>query len=677
MGGIWTAQTNFTKGELDPQLVGRIDLQAYYQSVKEATNVVALPQGGLRKRGGFAFLGEALGEGRLEQFSFNVEQNYLFVFTDLRLQIYRDGVILDPIDGGNNFLVTPWSTAEIKDFDFIQSADSVIITHPDHPPQLIQRITDNSWTIAAVPLTNIPQFDFNDGSSPAPTDEIQTLTFANANSGDRYKLSLNGVLTEEIAYSQTDTSANENNITQALLELPNTGNSGITVAFDSGTTYDVTFSGDSADDYDAMIGTPISTVQTSFEITTATTQDGASSKEDVWSGTRGWPRTCTFHEGRLWFGGSKSRPATLWGSKVAVPFDFNTGRARDDEGIDVTLFTDQVNAIEGIISNRALQIFTSGAEFFVPESPITPSNVVVNPQTNLGSKRVRPVVLEGTTLFLQRTGRALYQFQFVNEFQANESRSTSILAPHLIIDPVQMAVQRGSSTNDANYVYLTTSDGNLTVFNSNIIEGVQAFTRFTTDGDFISATVVDDVLNVLVKRTIGMTDVYYIEREERDTNTDSHVFENVGGTDTLTGLTHLEGETVKVKADGAVQDDEVVSGGQITIGRDADTIEAGLEFLPRIETQPLNISLNNGPNAAQKKRIARVAIKIFESNGILINGERIADKTIAINQFNPPEPITGFERIYLHGWSLEATVTVTQQEPMNMQILALDLEVKT
>ncbi len=109
MGGIWTAQTNFTKGELDPQLVGRIDLQAYYQSVKEATNVVALPQGGLRKRGGLAFLGEALGEGRLEQFSFNVEQNYLFVFTNLRLQIYRDGVILDPIDAGNNFLVTPWT----------------------------------------------------------------------------------------------------------------------------------------------------------------------------------------------------------------------------------------------------------------------------------------------------------------------------------------------------------------------------------------------------------------------------------------------------------------------------------------------------------------------------------------------------------------------------------------
>jgi hypothetical protein len=42
--------------------------------------------------------------------------------------------------------------------------------------------------------------------------------------------------------------------------------------------------------------------------------------EDVWSATKGWPRSVTFHQGRLFFGGSKSRPSTIWGSKVAFYF---------------------------------------------------------------------------------------------------------------------------------------------------------------------------------------------------------------------------------------------------------------------------------------------------------------------------------------------------------------------
>ena len=34
----------------------------------------------------------------------------------------------------------------------------------------------------------------------------------------------------------------------------------------------------------------------------------------------GYPRTVTFHQGRLYFGGSKSRPSTIWGSKVGLFF---------------------------------------------------------------------------------------------------------------------------------------------------------------------------------------------------------------------------------------------------------------------------------------------------------------------------------------------------------------------
>ena len=57
--------------------------------------------------------------------------------------------------------------------------------------------------------------------------------------------------------------------------------------------------------------------------------------EVTWSGTRGYPRTATFHEGRLYLV-AQSRPNTLFGSRVARFFDFNPGEGLDDDAIEAT-----------------------------------------------------------------------------------------------------------------------------------------------------------------------------------------------------------------------------------------------------------------------------------------------------------------------------------------------------
>lgn len=665
--GIWTTQSNFTKGEVDPTLLGRTDLDTYYQSVQTATNVLSIPQGGLKKRPGTSYVATALGDGRLENFSFNTEQNYLLAFTANNMRVYKVGVLQATV-------TIPYTTvAQIRDFDYIQSADTIIITHEDFAPQIIQRTSDTAWTVGAVSLTSIPQYNFSDGSSPTGVTEVQRFELQNQIEGDRYKISLEGNLTDEIVYAGSD-AGNQENIRVALQELPITANTGITVATStSPRIFDISLGGDSADNWDLMSGTVINAESPIFKMLVTTITNGVSPKENVWSATRGWPRTCTFHEGRLWFGGSKSRPSTLWGSNVNDLFNFEAGRARDDQGIDVTLSTDQVNSINGLISNRSLQIFTSGAEFYVPASPITPENVSVKPQTNLGSKRVRPVVIDGLTMFVQRTGKALYQFQYVDEFQSNESRSVSLAAPHLINDPIQLAVSQGSGESDANYIYLLSDDGDMTVFNTQSFEGVQAFTRWTTTGDIKSAAVVDEELYLLVDRS----GTYYIDKADSTLNTDSAISQTITATDAVTGLTHLNGEVVKVKAVGAVQTDKTVAAGAITLDRAVTgTVEVGLEYQPVIKTMPLNINLNDGSHAAQKKRILRCAIRVHESNGVIVNGQRLADKTIGLNQFDSPTPQSEFKRVFLAGWSLDATIEITQTTPFPLTVLALDLEVK-
>jgi len=218
------------------------------------------------------------------------------------------------------------------------------------------------------------------------------------------------------------------------------------------------------------------------------------------------------------------------------------------------------------------------------------------------------------------------------------------------------------------------SDGSLTVFNTQSFEGVQAFTRWQTEGKVQSVAVVDQTLYLLVERD----SVYDLDIVDNILNTDSAVYDPSFTGTVFTGLSHLNGKTVKVKLGGTAQSDQVVSGGQITLDREADneSVEVGLEYQPVIKTMPFNVDLNNGPNSAQKKRILRCAIRINESNGIIVNGQRLSDKQTGVNQFDPPAPQTGYKRIFLHGWSLEAQVTITQDTPFPMTVLALDLEVK-
>ena len=665
MARVWTLQSSFNRGELDPRLVGRKDLQAYYAGAKQAQNVVTLVQGGMRRRNGTEFIAEDT-DGRVFNFSFSTEVNYCLLFTDLQCEVFKEGVT-------QTTFVTPYTLAQLKEIDYIQSADTALLFHADVAPQEISRTSDTAWSIAAISFENIPQFDFNDASSPTPTSEIQQLTFVSYLTGDRYKLALDGILTDEIVFTG-DQTTNENNIESALIALSNTAGEGtVSVSSSSIAIYTVTFSGASADAWDFLSATPVFTSSASFTVTTARTQTGAPQKEDVWSAGRGWPQTATFHEARLWLGGTTFRPSTIWGSKVNFFFDFNSGKARDDEGIDVTLDTDQVNAITALFSNRTLQVFTSGGEFSVNTSPITPSNIAVLPQTSYGTKKVRPVTIDGLTLFVQRTGKALRNFFFVDEAKSYDSSSVSVLASHLIGDPIELAASRGTSSVDANYVYIVNDDGSMAVFNTMASEDVNGFTNWLTDGEVVSATVVDDILYMYVKRTIGGVDTYFLEREDPTLTTDSSA--SATSTDTLTGLTHLDGETIEVIADGAYKGQFVVSGGQVTIDRQADLITGGINYTPIIESMPLNIPLQNGPNSALPKRIVRVGLELFESNGVLVSGQRIADKTMGVDVFDPPAPQTGLKRLFLQGWDVEATLTITQEEPMPMQVLAAYLEV--
>ncbi len=507
-------QEGFTVGELDPKMVARVGVEQYYQGAAELTNVYHQPTGAVTRRWGLKHVADipALGDAvRLAAFEFSESENYLLVFTHRNVAVVRgpgdwpsaDGVQEDELE--QNLYVPFYDRDKIDSLSFTQSADTMIVVHPDVPPQIIVRDTTQpvggQFSIADAPLSSIPRHDFNDDNSPSSTDAEQTLTFLGAwiNSVSGFKLTLEGIESGPILYTENTTDL-ANLMTDALRFLGPEEFEGIRVLYDEGPDevtkerYRVLFKGVSGKrEFNAITPRPLANAPNA-QIEVFVVEPGDTSREFVWSDVyavrspnalegpgRGWPATVQLYENRLWFGGSRSRPATIWSSVTADFFNFNPGTAQDSEAIDVTLQTDKLDAIRHIVPGRHLQVYTLTGEFYTPEVPTTPTNIALSRQTSVGSNTAVPVALDGASFFVDREGRGLRQFLYSFGEDAYTQEDLAVLSAHLFQDPEDLAILQ---TTEGDYIFVTMAGGYIAVLNSNRHQEIASWTRFTTEGVF-------------------------------------------------------------------------------------------------------------------------------------------------------------------------------------------------
>jgi len=157
--------TNFATGELDPLLRARVDLAAYNNALAKATNVLIQPQGGLRRRPGTKHIFElpnsstpsAANGVRLVSFQFSVSDSYMLCFTHNRMHVIKNGVVQANINGtGNSYLTTTIASDIVDDMCWVQSADTLIVVHPDLQPVRITRTSDTAWTATTITFDGIP-----------------------------------------------------------------------------------------------------------------------------------------------------------------------------------------------------------------------------------------------------------------------------------------------------------------------------------------------------------------------------------------------------------------------------------------------------------------------------------------------------------------------------------------
>jgi len=421
-------------------------------------------------------------------------------------------------------------------------------------------------------------------------------------------------------------------------------------------------------------------------LTNVPTYNFGAGAEAVISGTRGWPRCGTIHQGRHIMGGLRSRPATWLGSKVGEYLDFNKGTSLDDEGLNVTIDGDQVNAILQIVSGRHLQVFTTGGAFAALVSPpLTPKNVAMDRQTKRGIKEfVRTAEIDGAELYVEKTGRSLREFVFTDVEQAYNADLSSLLAPHLIRNPVALDVAQGTSEAAADYVFIVNDDGTCACLNTLRRQEVSGYTLFETDGKFRDVAVLESgEIYFVVERVIAGVTRWFLERLDRAARVDAATIYTTGfPIATATGLGHLEGKTVRVIRDGYVEPPKVVTAGQVALDRPAQSsLQVGIEFDARVKLLPVEGKLADGTMIGRKARVVAATLRLDATAALAVNGY-----TRPFRRFNtagqaslldaPPPEFTGDLRIGgLTGWSGRAGLEISRPFPAPLTVLGVSLEV--
>jgi len=674
MARVAVQLTNFTGGELSPRLDGRNDLAKYSTGCKTLENMIVYPHGSAARRSGTQFVAEvkdSTKKTRLISFEFSTVQTYILEFGDQYIRFYKDnGQILS---GGSAYeIASPFLEAELFDIKFAQSADTMYICHPNHHPRKLTRTGHTNWVLTNDVIINGPFMDHN----------VETTTLQASHKTV-------GATTTVTASSTTGINFNQGFLSTDVGRLIHISSGHLKITSVTSTT--------------VVVGTVIQDLSTVL----ATTDFALGSFSD----TTGYPSCVTFFEQRLVFAATKAQPQAIFFSRSADYENFDDQyheTVADDDAIVYTIASNQVNAIRFLTATRTLIIGTAGGEFAVTGGStssgvaITPTNIAINKQSNHGAANVDGIAVGNATIFLQRAKRKLRELAYNFDVDGYVAPDLTILAEHITKTGItQMAYQEEPNS----VVWCVRTDGQLLGFTYQREQQVTAWHRHIFGGAFGSGNAVCESVEVLptddseyqiwviVKRTINGVTKRYVEYlhnldfNETDDTTfnflDSQLSYDGSAVTTISGLAHLEGQTVSILADGATHPDKTVSSGSITLERSASKVKVGLSYTSLLQTMRIDAGGENGTSQSKTKRIYEITARLYESIGVEIgpdlnNMERIPFRSSANKMDSGINVFTGDKEIEFRGnYETDGFIFVRQTQPLPLTILSLYPKLQT
>lgn len=501
-------QTSFSRGEIGPQLYGRIDLAAYQNGLRQLSNYVVTPYGGFVNRAGTYFIAQTLNNevARMIRFKFNNSDAYALEFTHLAMRVYRNGGLVLNTSGPNVgqpfILVTPYTRDELSSINFTQSGDVMDMVQVNHKPQKLKRFAHDNWTIGPVSL--VPNI-----AAPASA----TATTPGGGTGNtqswRYQITAvaddgSNAIEESLPVTSNSVTVFNSNV-QATVTWPNV----------TGAAYFNVYKDNAGSGIYGFVGKATSLSFTDSNITPVKT-DTPPTGTDPFIGAGNYPRAVSYYQQRLAYAGTLNKPQTLWFSKTGVFMNFGYSTPqKDDDAITWTMASNEVNTIMHLVPLKSLLPFTDGAEWLIQGTTagFTAKTINGGAESYNGIGQLRPLLIGSSVVYAQERGREVTAFGYSLQADGFSGSTISILSPHLIED--YSLVDWDYQKIPYHVIWAPRSDGAMVTCTYIPEQDVNGWSHQHTDGNFVSVCSVpegrNDSVYACIERIVEGSVKRYVE----------------------------------------------------------------------------------------------------------------------------------------------------------------------
>lgn len=696
---VQSLKATFTRGEATPLAHARSDAEFFKSSAASLRNYMVLKYGGVTRRPGFKYRGAVKNSAhnvRLIPFEFSTNQVFVLEFGDQYIRFWTpDGARV--LNGGSTYEIsTTYAHGDLDRLQFVQSNDVIYIVHPDYPPRKLSRFANTNWTIADVSFTDGPWLPIND------TENAITLSAAITAAGETPTFTFDDTtnINRGAGLSSDDVGR--------LIRMQFNGVwwYGAITAVATSTTGTITVTGQP----------PVATASSDTDsIESGGTSGnlggtGSSTTETIsWrlglNYTDNYPGSVSFFEGRLAFGRWDSNPNAIAFSMSGIPETFSTsdpdGTVTDSHGMTVDI--NNGGEILWLQEAPRLQIGfpknirTLGAADST--GVLTPRNVRQRVEVNYGTTDLMPTRVGPSTVHAGRYGKSIHDLIYDYNTNALIAPELSTLSEHFFKSEV---IALAYAQEPDGVLWAVTSDGSLIGTTFEREERVIGFHKHPlTNGAVKSIVAVPndtsgrDVIFAVIERTINSATVKYVETMEARFDGDlmdkeDAFFVDCGATysgaaaNTVTGLHHLEGETVSILADGAVYPSQTVVSGEISLpnGATASKWQIGLPILSTGEILRPVPQKNNGSTHGDEQRAVQVFVDEYETLGLEVGTLDGRYELVRKRQTSTPmgqsDPLhTGVVKVSLEdSHENEGRIAFRSTQPLPATIRALNVVVE-
>lgn len=681
MANSKTIQVSFAGGEIAPSMYGRKDDVKYQNGLQRCRNFLVMPQGPVRNRPGFEYVntcGDSTHPVRLIPFVYSTEQTMVIELGHKYARFHSMGASLVNDDGSEYQVATPWEGQDLFALDFTQSGDIVTVVHPKYTPREIRRYGARDWRIVEI------NFNATLATPTGVTASIASTAAEDPNKDKytfKYRVScLNRDKTEESAAS---------GIVSIVANL-----------YAYGTTVKISCNkveGASFYRFYKCVGGLYGYIGDSDE--PSIIDDNIAPKTDVTVRRfdnpfvdGNYPSSVGYFEQRRCFAGLAKDPQRIVMTRTATESQLTYAMPnRDDDRISFRIASREFNRVMHIVPMSQLILLTSGNEFRVSPlntDAITPSSVSVRPQSNVGSSAVMPQTVGNACLYVAARGGHVREMGYQQSAGGYTSTDICLRSAHFF----DFKTVRDATTSKAPLpiVWFISSDGSLLGLTYIPEQEVAAWHQHTTDGAFESVCVVpegdEDHLYVVVRREVNGVQKRYVERmwDIALEDLDDAFFVDAGGVyegkpvTTVTNLEWLEGKTVSILADGAVQAQQVVKDGKVVLQYPASRVVVGLPYNCDLQTLPLSLDDASALGSGRMKNVYKAYMRVYKSSGVMAgpDWDRLVEyKQRTIEQpGSPPNLMTAEIELQLRSqWDDGGEVCVRQSDPLPLTVQSITL----